>query len=49
MEFYDQVLAVLQKPIVEQRGMAVAGLPAGLGREWILGFIRRPCLAGHRR
>jgi len=43
-EFYGHLLALLRKPIVKS-GMAGACLSAGLGRERILGFLRRPFLA----
>ena len=41
-EFYDRFARHPPEAHREKRGMAVAGLSAGLGRERILGFIRRP-------
>ena len=48
-EFYAQLLVILRKPIVKGGEWQWLTCRAGLGRERILGFICRPCLARIRR
>ena len=48
-QFYDRLLAILRRPVVKSGEWQSASSSAGLGRERILGFIRRLFLAGIRR
>ena len=48
-DFYGRLLEVLRDAHCQKRGMAVAALSTGLGREWFLGFIHRSFLARIRR